>query len=86
MTLRKHSKIEWIIVGPKPTAAEIDTGSPQRIADACELMAKNKSPLVRDLEYWKGLYEAELEANAVLNRSNAAQRGVITRMKREVAK
>jgi len=57
----------------------------QRIADAAELMAKNHAQLVRERDdYERRLRTIRGEVNR-LDRSNAALRGVITRMKRKAA-
>lgn len=56
----------------------------QRIATATEAMAKNHTQLIADRDLYKRWYEGEKAANARLNRANAALRGIINRMKKEV--
>jgi hypothetical protein len=54
MNNRDASKMEWSTRGGVgATDQEINIGSLQRIADACELMAKNWVQLTQDRDYYK---------------------------------
>lgn len=64
------------------TCDVINTGSLQRIADACELMAKNWQDLVEERDRYKLYYENRKVRCNQLECSNRALRGAITRMKR----
>jgi hypothetical protein len=86
--LRTHSKSEFTTRNDKPNHKELDTGSLQRIADACELMAKDRQGLIDQVE----ILETEVEhlrsqANhhrfrlRYANRRISAFKGVISRMK-----
>lgn len=57
-------------------------GALMRIADATELMARNHEQLVRDAENCKRWYQEEKQRRERYQRSNAALRGIIKRMKR----
>jgi len=85
MNQREASQQNWGTRDLMPTQEQINTGCLQRIADAAELMAKNHAQLVRERDdYERRLRTIRGEVNR-LDRSNAALRGVITRMKRKAA-
>jgi predicted RNase H-like nuclease (RuvC/YqgF family) len=87
-TLACVSKDTYFVRGDdgKPTFQEVHTGCLQRIATACEATAKNWNQMQADLEYYKRRSKENYEACERLNRSSAALRGVISRMKKTVAK
>ena len=61
---------------------QLNAGSLMRIADATEMMAKDRVRMENDLEYYKRrLKEKEVDVKH-LARSNAALRGHIGRLKR----
>jgi polyhydroxyalkanoate synthesis regulator phasin len=84
-TLRDASRAEFLVRGNRGTADEIQAGSLQRMADSLETIAKDKSELEATC--------ARLEAAVIFwrnqarqcGRSHAALRGVITRLKRQIA-
>lgn len=82
---REESHRNWgrdLPDGQNITCEETQLGAVLRIADACELMAKDRERMERSLSWHKERhdhYRAEAER---LARSNAALRGVINRMKR----
>ena len=83
---RDQSRINWgREMAPEihPTREETQHGAILRIADACELMAKNHAQLVNERDSYKRRYESEQQASERLRNSNAALRGVIMRMKRK---
>jgi hypothetical protein len=84
VTHRDASKKGWS-ASEAPNITEINMGSFQRIADAAELMAKNHQQLVSDLHYYKARYEEMSKRVEEENRSNAALRGVITKLKKAKA-
>jgi hypothetical protein len=61
---------------------ELNVGSLQRIADACDLMAKDRERMERELKWKTAEVERLKKGNESLGRSNAALRGVIKRMKK----
>jgi len=61
----------------------INCGSLQRIADATEAMAKNHIALQRDHDLYKRWFTEEKERRHKLERSNAALRGQITKLKKK---
>ena len=72
MNQREASRAEWRTHGVPPCRDEINSGSLQRIADATEAMAQSWVELRKIAER--------------LRRSNAALRGVITKLKRELGR
>jgi hypothetical protein len=83
-TYRDASRDNWVpgIGQQLGTVEQINCGSMQRIADAVELVAKGYGTLEREREYYKREHDRMCHRNAALEKSNAALRGVITRMKR----
>lgn len=85
MSLEDVSKREFNLRDAKrPNADEIHTGCLQRIATATEAMANNYQKLIdeRDmLSRWNKEKNARIEK---LNRSNAALRGQITKLKKKL--
>lgn len=60
---------------------EVNTGSFQRIADACELIARNHAQLIADRDMYEKWYVEWRDRAEHYGRSVSALRGVITRMK-----
>jgi hypothetical protein len=82
MNLRTKSKQEFGHNEPI-TRDELKVGCFQRIADATEAMAKNHVQLQRDHDLYKRWYEEGRERADKLERSNAALRGQITKLKKK---
>lgn len=86
-TYRDASRDNWVPGSGQQlgTLEQINCGSMQRIADAVELIAKGYGTLERERDYWWNWWKREharmCERCAQLELSNAALRGVITRMK-----
>ena len=78
-TMRESSKKEWTSVD---NIEHINTGSLQRIADAVEKMATNHLELIRDRDKFERWYRNTVVERDAAMRSNAALRGVITKLKR----
>ena len=80
---RKESRTDWGAETDQNISREqIELGALLRIADATELMCKDREKLERDYKYMResrGAYRAALE---VERRRSAALRGVITKMKK----
>lgn len=81
MTQRELSRKEWM---GDNTVEKIDSGSLQRIADACEKMCWDREKLERDKAFalkdavrWREWYKAE-------RRRNAALRGQITKLRKRL--
>jgi hypothetical protein len=91
-TLREASKgnFNTNFTGANPnggvTFQEIQAGCIQRIADAIELTAKNYLRLQSDLEYYKRRSEELQARNKILERRIAAQKGLVTKLKKGHAK
>lgn len=60
-----------------------DGGALNRIANACEQMAKRYDQLIADREWYKRRFQDEQEENIHLCRRVCALQGVITRMKNQ---
>ena len=91
MTLRDTSKGQYESPA-QPLLEHLNSGSLQRIADACERMATNVTALIAERDRFKAALEAERhicrsrdERIAHLERRIASLRGVIT-MKRKGTK
>ena len=86
-THREASKQIWSISnGRIPSVPEINMGSFQRIADACELMAKNHGALIEELDRYKRWYTAEQTRRYHTERSTISLRGVITKLRKQIAR
>lgn len=81
---RKESRTDWGTTDDKVTLEQINTGAILRIADATEAMAKNHVQLQTERDRLQRWYEQERERAAKLERSNAALRGQITRLKNRI--
>lgn len=64
------------------THEEVNVGSLQRIADACELMATNYIQLQRNEKYWKERAEENEACAKKAQRRIVALKGVITKLKK----
>lgn len=69
--------------GQSLTLEQITCGALLRISDATEAMAKNHIRMQADLDYYKRLAENRADRVTHLERSNAALRGTITKLKRK---
>lgn len=85
MSLRDESRKEYLLRGASAHTDELRTGALQRIADAVEKMAQRHTELIRERDYYERLASSRAEGIHRLERSNAALRGVIARMKRAQA-
>lgn len=79
-TMRERSKQNW---DGDANLNDINGGSLQRIADACELMAKRYSDLIDERDRYKRYYEDGSARLLKAERKAAALRGVITRLKKK---
>ena len=82
---RKESRKDWVATGPAVTTDDLKLGCLQRIADACELMAKRRDELVRakdsaeaNAAYYQNLYRSA-------DRRISAGKGQITKLKKLLA-
>ena len=81
-----QSRLKWCRTdGSKPDAEGLKVGCLQRIADATEAMAQRYQELLDDRDRYKRLYVIERDECEQIARSNAALRGAITKMKRQLA-
>ncbi len=84
-THREASREGWNISSDYATREELRTGAQLRMADAMESMAKSKVDLEAEVKRWKGVAACRLSELIYRRRSNAALRGVITKLKAERA-
>lgn len=80
MNHREASKKVWTSSDPT-RMDEINLGSMQRIADACELMAQNHARLVSDRDMYEQRYRQNQAYYYAEQRRTRAPRGVITKLK-----
>lgn len=82
---KDNSRTNWgasVEGGTNPDKDAIQLGCMLRIADATEAMAKEYTRLIRERDNFKRGYEDRGQAVARLERSNAALRGVVTKLKK----
>lgn len=84
MSLRVKSKQEFALRGPKIQTDELRNGCLQRIADATEAMAVHYERLIIDRDRYRRWYQDEQRKRKSRDRSNAALRGVITKLKKKI--
>jgi len=78
-TYRQTSRADWCSSGIEG----INADSLQRIADATEKMAQSYTELIWERDYLKAQRKRLIDRNDALTRSNAALRGVITKLKKD---
>jgi len=80
---REASKIEWVRSDENNhfTLEQINAGSFMRIADATEKMAQRHTELIRERDFFEKECTRLRGIRATLERSNAALRGHIKRVK-----
>jgi len=83
-TLRQKSKTEWTTENHSYNVDDVKLGALQRIADATEAMAKNYNDLLRDVKLYKDMYQNQTKRRQQLERSNAALRGQITKLRKKL--
>lgn len=66
------------------TFDSMNTGSLQRIADSCEVMAKNHAKLVRERDNYYKWWKEERDRRFSLERRLSAMRGVATKLKNKI--
>jgi len=79
---REESKKDWGTLGGAPTREQLVFGCLLRIADAQEQMAKPFVSLLSEAERLRRWHREGNESIQRLVRSNAALRGVITKLKK----
>lgn len=86
---REASKQNWT---SSDTIEDINSGCLQRIADATELIAKNYTQLLKDIEShkadadkYKRLFLEQLEVRSKIYKRISAYQGVITKQKKLIA-
>ena len=77
-TLRELSRKEWTGL----TRDDINAGSLQRIADACEKMASSYDQMREDRDWYKVQKEGAVARQRQLERRIAGLRGYIKRLKK----
>jgi len=65
--------------------SELKTGALLRIADACEMMAKDKERLESQSNFYKQTCSRAIETEAWLIRRLSAAKGQITKLKKRIA-
>lgn len=82
-TLKESSKT--VFTEPTVTHEGVRTGSLQRMEDALEVIAKDKTQLEKDLAYYKDLASMRLVQNDSLIKENRGLKGWITRHKNKIS-
>ena len=82
---REESKLNYGTLDPGSLSSDqLRTGALLRIADATEVMAKNYQELIDERDRYKRYYREEREVNKRLYLSNAALKGVITKLRKKL--
>jgi hypothetical protein len=84
-SLRKESRTDYTIDSEKTTLEQLNTGAILRIADATEAMAKNHVQLQSERDRLQRWYNEENQKAKKLERSNAALRGQITKLRNRLS-
>lgn len=86
-TFKDISKGAWTPhAGTQPTREDIQLGAVLRIADATEAMAKNYVALQNECDMMRRWFDEERKWRQRLERSNAALRGQITKLKKAISR
>lgn len=84
--IKQATRTNWTVETSHPAKypgdENIKIGCMQRIADATELMAKDRQKLIDDYDYLKRNRDYYRERCAKLEKSNAGLKGVITKLKK----
>lgn len=80
---REESRINYGIHDLLLNEDQIKLGALLRIADSCDLMAKDRQKMERNLKWHEEHLASRIRECDRLARSNAALRGVISRMKKQ---
>ena len=81
---RDASRKEWSTWSKESARVEeINSGSLQRIADACELMAKDRAAMERRMKWLEERDEINTRELKRIGRANAALRGCLRRAKKK---
>ena len=80
---KEHSRDNWGVEDRQPLNDEIKLGAILRIADACELMARDRQRLIDERDMYKRRYEESQRRLDKANRATAALRGLLQSRKRK---
>lgn len=83
-TKREASKLDWSNEERPETLYDINCGSLQRIADACEKMCLDREKLERDYASMKRARDGYRNMFYACERSKSSLRGVITKLKKKI--
>lgn len=90
VSIKNESKKDWVVgiddnVTTYPGDHNIQLGCLMRIADATEAMAKNYVRLQEDADLYKKWWQNEKERRRAEERKVIALKGVITKLKKQLA-
>jgi hypothetical protein len=83
-SFRDWSRRDWSV--SEATQDQVILGAMQRIADACEFMAKDHATLVAERDKYERWYREEIKYKEKATRSSIALRSVITRRDKEIVR
>ena len=83
---REASKSNWASDHDKLNSDQINSGSFMRMADSLETIAKDKTNLERDVQYWKDSSKRKDQEIAQLNNSMRGYKGRITTLLGQIAR
>jgi len=82
-SFREESKRDFITTG-MPTIEQLQTGALCRIADAVEIMTKDRVKLENDLNWYRENYRNQLERIATLEKSRNTYKGKFNNLKKRL--
>lgn len=85
ISLKDQSRVAWHATTATPSTDQLCLGALQRIADASEAMAKSHMALIADRDWWKDRADAYSKRMDRADRTAAALRGQITKLKKAKA-
>ena len=83
---REASKSNWASDADKLNSDQINSGSFMRMADSLETIAKDKTNLERDVQYWKDSSKRNAEQVELLNNKIRGYKGRITTLLGQIAR
>lgn len=81
---REESRLNWGCTDRQPDTNELKLGALMRIADATEVMAREYQELINDRDMYQRWYNETRTHRNRLERSNAALRGQITKLRKRL--
>ena len=82
---KDETRKNWGCTDRQPDTNELKLGALMRIADATEVMAREYQKLISERDMYKRMYDGARASRDHFDRSNAALRGQITKLRKRLA-